>query len=152
MIKTSNCQTEKSNYRGGSENSLGGDRKVQGVDYRGNGEIIFSSKVVKPGLGVQASQSRHGKINMVDFAVNNWAQHEDMRSLVEQEKKDTRRKFKSYNEGGDWKMNDGHKWKGASENEMVTPLLPSRPSSIVNSHMRQNSLDTPDNFRLSKSE
>lgn len=63
-----------------------GGRKVQGVEYRGNGEIVFTSKIVEGGQGLQVSQNQHGIINMIDFAVNNWAQHEDMRNLVEKEK------------------------------------------------------------------
>jgi hypothetical protein len=62
------------------------------VEYRGNGEIVFRSKAVKPG---RVSQNQHGKINVIDFAVNNWALHEDMRNFVEKEKEDTKRRFKS---------------------------------------------------------
>jgi hypothetical protein len=86
---------------------------------------------------------------VIDFVVNNWAQHEDMRNLIEKEKEETKRRLKSYNELGDWKTNVGPKWKAQNESEIVTPLPPSRPGSIENSRQRVDSVDTPDNFRLS---
>jgi hypothetical protein len=95
MIKEYNCHSDERDLREVSGGGLGGSRKVQGVEYRGKGKIVFTSKLVKPGQGLKVSQNQHGKINVIDFAVNNWAQHEDMRNLVEKEKEDTKRRFKS---------------------------------------------------------
>ena len=146
MNKSGNCQFGDVNLIKGftaSENSLGGEKKIQGVDYIGKGEIIFTSKIIA--CPETQSTKNNGKINVVDFGTNSWAQHEDMREFIEQE--ETNRKFKSYNENSDWKRYETPKAKLASSTELVTPQ--SRPSSILNPRKRSGSNDTSEKFRVS---